>query len=57
MYEHVYPDIDELVMVRVNRVTEIGAYVSLLEFNNHEGLCSPLEAALRCPLVFFSPGA
>eukprot|EP00013_Stygamoeba_regulata_P028154 CAMPEP_0177649264 /NCGR_PEP_ID=MMETSP0447-20121125/11287_1 /TAXON_ID=0 /ORGANISM="Stygamoeba regulata, Strain BSH-02190019" /LENGTH=288 /DNA_ID=CAMNT_0019151997 /DNA_START=188 /DNA_END=1054 /DNA_ORIENTATION=+ len=38
MYEHVYPEIDELVMVRVNRVTEIGAYVSLLEFNNHEGI-------------------
>eukprot|EP00010_Vexillifera_abyssalis_P005703 CAMPEP_0201560200 /NCGR_PEP_ID=MMETSP0173_2-20130828/78147_1 /ASSEMBLY_ACC=CAM_ASM_000268 /TAXON_ID=218659 /ORGANISM="Vexillifera sp., Strain DIVA3 564/2" /LENGTH=281 /DNA_ID=CAMNT_0047974643 /DNA_START=37 /DNA_END=882 /DNA_ORIENTATION=+ len=37
-YENEYPDVDELVMVRVNRVTEIGAYVSLLEYNKKEGI-------------------
>jgi len=34
MYENEYPEVDDLVMVRVTRVTEIGAYVNLLEYNN-----------------------
>jgi translation initiation factor 2 subunit 1 len=38
MYEEMYPEVDALVMVRVNRVTEIGAYVSLLEYNDKEGI-------------------
>jgi len=38
MYENEYPEVDDLVMVRVTRVTEIGAYVNLLEYNNKEGI-------------------
>jgi len=38
MYENEFPELDDLVMVRVTRVTEIGAYVNLLEYNNKEGI-------------------
>ena len=38
MYENEFPEVDDLVMVRVTRVTEIGAYVNLLEYNNKEGI-------------------
>uniref|UniRef100_A0A7S4JVI4 S1 motif domain-containing protein n=1 Tax=Paramoeba aestuarina TaxID=180227 RepID=A0A7S4JVI4_9EUKA len=38
MYENEFPEIDELVMVRVTRVTDVGAYVMLLEYNNKEGI-------------------
>lgn len=38
MYENEFPAADDLVMVRVNRVTEVGAYVSLLEYANREGI-------------------
>jgi exosome complex RNA-binding protein Csl4 len=34
MYENEFPEVDDLVMVRVTRVTEIGAYVNMLEYNN-----------------------
>ncbi|MDP2439172.1 MAG: S1 RNA-binding domain-containing protein [archaeon] len=38
MYEKEFPSVDDLVVVRVNRVTDIGAYVSLLEYCNREGI-------------------
>jgi translation initiation factor 2 subunit 1 len=38
MYENEFPEVDDLVMVRVTRVTEIGAYVNMLEYNNKEGI-------------------
>jgi translation initiation factor 2 subunit 1 len=37
-YEKKYPDNDELVVVRVKSISEIGCYVSLLEYDNIEGL-------------------
>ncbi len=37
-YEQKYPENDDLVMVRVKSISEIGAYVSLLEYDNIEGL-------------------
>nr|WCZ58756.1 eukaryotic translation initiation factor 2 subunit 1/alpha [Seculamonas ecuadoriensis] len=37
-YENKYPQPDELVMVRVNHLADVAAYVSLLEYNNMEGM-------------------
>ena len=34
MYENQYPEIDEVVMVQVSSIAEMGAYVRLLEYNN-----------------------
>jgi translation initiation factor 2 subunit 1 len=38
MYENEFPEVDDLVMVRVTKVTDIGAYVNMLEYNNKEGI-------------------
>ena len=40
-YEEELPNENDLVVVQVNRVEENGAYVSLLEYGNKEGLVSP----------------
>ena len=36
-YENKYPEVEEFVLVKVKSVTEMGAYVELLEYNNIEG--------------------
>ena len=46
-YRNVYPEQGELVLVLVNKVTEVGAYVSLLEYNNAEGMIALTEASKR----------
>ena len=33
-----FPEVDEVVMVQVKSIAEMGAYVSLLEYNNIEGM-------------------
>lgn len=38
MYENEFPEADDFVMVRVTRMTDINAYVMLLEYNNKEGI-------------------
>jgi translation initiation factor 2 subunit 1 len=38
MYEQKYPDVDDLVMVKVRHITEMGAYVTLLEYDHIEGM-------------------
>ena len=38
MYESKYPDVDDVVMVQVKSIAEMGAYVSLLEYNGIEGM-------------------
>lgn len=38
MYENQYPEIDDIVMVNVKAIADMGAYVSLLEYNNIEGM-------------------
>lgn len=47
MYENKYPEVDELVMVNVHQVAEMGAYVSLLEYNNVEGMILLSELSKR----------
>jgi len=46
-YERKYPEIDDLVMVQVKRVAEMGAYVHLLEYNNIEGMILLSELSKR----------
>ena len=38
MYEAKFPEVDEVVMVQVKSIAEMGAYVQLLEYNNIEGM-------------------
>lgn len=47
MYEQRYPDVDDLVMVKVKQIAEMGAYVSLLEYNNIEGMILLSELSRR----------
>lgn len=46
-YENQYPEVDELVMVNVRSIAEMGAYVSLLEYNNQEGMILLSELSRR----------
>ena len=46
-YEQQFPEIDELVMVNVRSIAEMGAYVSLLEYNNIEGMILLSELSRR----------
>ena len=36
-YEHRFPEIEDVVMVNVREIQEMGAYVYLSEYNNIEG--------------------
>ena len=47
MYEAEYPEVNELVMVRVRQVAEMGAYVSLVEYNDAEGMVLLSELSRR----------
>eukprot|EP00249_Psilotum_nudum_P006209 c19545_g1_i1 orf=129-1244(+) len=47
MYEAKYPEVDEAVMVQVKNIAEMGAYVSLLEYNNIEGMILLSELSRR----------
>jgi len=47
MYENKFPEVDDLVMVRVKSIAEMGAYVSLLEYNNIEGMILLSELSRR----------
>jgi translation initiation factor 2 subunit 1 len=47
MYEAKYPEVDDLVIVQVKMVAEMGAYVELLEYNNIEGMILLSELSRR----------
>lgn len=47
MYENEFPEIDEVVMVQVRSIAEMGAYVALLEYNNIEGMILLSELTRR----------
>ncbi|GBG60328.1 hypothetical protein CBR_g4284 [Chara braunii] len=47
MYEAKYPEVDDVVMVQVKNIAEMGAYVSLLEYNNIEGMILLSELSRR----------
>ncbi|GLB42970.1 putative eukaryotic translation initiation factor 2 subunit alpha [Lyophyllum shimeji] len=46
-YEQKYPEVDELVMVQVRQIAEMGAYVKLLEYDNTEGMILLSELSRR----------
>lgn len=46
-YKHQYPKLEDVVMVNVRSIAEMGAYVSLLEYNNIEGMIKLSELSRR----------
>src|ERR1700732_4383021 len=46
-YENQFPAVDELVMVQVRHIAEMGAYVKLLEYDNIEGMILLSELSRR----------
>jgi hypothetical protein len=47
MYEQKYPKVDDLVMVEVKSIEEMGAYVALKEYNDIEGMILLSELSRR----------
>ncbi|XP_023014631.1 eukaryotic translation initiation factor 2 subunit alpha [Leptinotarsa decemlineata] len=46
-YKEKYPEIEDVVMVNVREIAEMGAYVRLLEYNNIEGMILLSELSRR----------
>ena len=46
-YKHKYPKLEDVVMVNVRSIAEMGAYVSLLEYNETEGMIMLSELSRR----------
>lgn len=46
-YENQFPAVDELVVVQVRQIAEMGAYVKLLEYDNIEGMILLSELSRR----------
>lgn len=47
MYEAVYPEVNDLVLVTVKSIADMGAYVSLAEYNGIEGMVLLSELSRR----------
>eukprot|EP00484_Ammonia_sp_Unknown_P030829 CAMPEP_0197053730 /NCGR_PEP_ID=MMETSP1384-20130603/27915_1 /TAXON_ID=29189 /ORGANISM="Ammonia sp." /LENGTH=306 /DNA_ID=CAMNT_0042486671 /DNA_START=110 /DNA_END=1030 /DNA_ORIENTATION=- len=47
MYEKEYPEVDDLVVVQVKSIVDMGAYCSLLEYNEIEGMILMSELSRR----------
>ena len=47
MYEAKFPEVDDVVMVQVKSIAEMGAYVALLEYNGIEGMILLSELSRR----------
>lgn len=46
-YKNEYPAVDDVVMVNVRSIGEMGAYVNLLEYENMEGMVLLSELSRR----------
>jgi len=46
-YEQRFPEVDDVVMVQVRSIAEMGAYVSLLEYSGIEGMILLSELSRR----------
>lgn len=47
MYQKEYPEVDDLVVVQVKSIVDMGAYCSLLEYNGIEGMILMSELSRR----------
>ena len=47
-YEQKFPEVEDVVMVNVRQIAEMGAYVSLLEYDNIEGMVRCVSVELLC---------
>lgn len=47
MYRNDYPEVDDLVVVQVKAIVDMGAYCSLLEYNGIEGMILMSELSRR----------
>jgi translation initiation factor 2 subunit 1 len=47
MYEAQFPEVDDLVMVNVRQIADMGAYVRLLEYDGIEGMILLSELSRR----------
>ncbi|KAJ3188482.1 hypothetical protein HK101_009145 [Irineochytrium annulatum] len=47
MYENKFPEVDDLVMVNVRQIADMGAYVHLMEYHNIEGMILLSELSRR----------
>ena len=47
MYEEKFPEVDQVVMVQVKSIAEMGAYVQLLEYDHIEGMILLSELTRR----------
>merc|ERR1711939_126581 len=46
-YENEYPEVEDVVIVAVRQIADMGAYVQLLEYNNKEGMILLSELSRR----------
>merc|ERR1712137_131419 len=46
-YERDFPEVEEIVVVQVKRIVDMGAYVHLLEYGNSEGMMLLSELSKR----------
>jgi len=46
-YENDFPELEDIVVVQVKRIVDMGAYVSLLEYNGREGMMLLSELSKR----------
>merc|ERR1711907_869164 len=47
MYQQRFPEVEDVVIVQVRSIADMGAYVSLLEYNNIEGMILLSELSRR----------
>ena len=56
-YEQKFPEIEDVVMVNVRSIADMGAYVHLLEYNNIEGrfchFAEKTNRGKRCSVAIF----
>ena len=51
-YENEFPEVEDVVIVEVTQIADMGAYVKLLEYNNIEGTSIQTQACTYL-LIFF----